>query len=257
MDVKVRKKEFDFPVDLEKWIVFSPYEENAFDDGKSLVGSWDEMTGTVKIVAEFRVDGNYSVSEPTSTVELLENGNSPDKVTLKNADNHPVIPGTAWAGTFRHHMVDLCRKLEIDKKTVDELFGIKDIQSQDYFKSPVRFEESTVLDGKSIVLTRTAIDRFTVAPKNTGLFTAEVCYGGKGDLIIFFDKNDINDIQKQLIMTTLCDMQLGMVTVGGENGVGRGRVYINRLTVNGNDRTNVLNMICRGEECDPIKILEG
>lgn len=244
MDVSIKKRVFDFPKDLNTWIEFNPYlqqsDTNAFDTAEDIKGEDGGTSEWVSVSADISIYGNFSVSVPTSKVELAENGSSPDKIPLKNIYRKPVISGTAWAGTFRHHMNELCQQLGIDRQNVNTLFGIDDYKSYVYSKSKIRFDETQIDDGKEIVVTRNAVDRFTGGPKNTGLFTAELCYGGKGVLNISFAK-DASKLQKQLIAMTIYDLQLGLVTVGGEAGVGRGIVHVDSFDVNGKNCLDRLN----------------
>ena len=261
MDVGVKKKMFDFPTDLSAWLDFNPYDRTKGKDQfavcNDLVGDNQVDTSWIDIRAEITIDGNFSVSVPTSRVELAENGSSPDKIPLKNHKNLPVISGTAWAGTFRHHMNDLCQLLGIDRAQVNELFGIDNEEEHIFSKSRILFGETQIEGGKEVVITRNAIDRFTGGPKNTGLFTAELCYGGKGTLDISYSSS-ISDFQRQLIAMTLYDLQLGLVTVGGECGVGRGRIYIKNCCVNSKECMELLNKVLQDScEISVDKLLEG
>ncbi|MBP5330788.1 MAG: hypothetical protein J6Y89_02940, partial [Lachnospiraceae bacterium] len=224
MSVQVRKKEFDFPGNYENWLKFSPYAAGSFSDPE-LKGLYNKTADRIEISADISIDGNFSVSNPTSSREPIENGASPDKVPLKNFNNLPVISGASWAGSFRHHMNALCRSMNIEEENVNLMFGIDDARKYIFSKSKIRFEETEISCGQEIVISRNAIDRFTSAPKNTGLFTAEVCYGGTGKLRISFNKNTLTDLQKQLLAASLSDLQLGLLTAGGEGGIGRGRIH--------------------------------
>ncbi len=261
MDVSIRKRIFDFPADLETWISLDPYNKAGrntfFEQADVIKGSFRENSSWINIRADISVDGNFSVSVPTSKVELAENGTSPDKIPLKDYKERPVISGTAWAGTFRHHMNELCQQLGISREQVNGLFGIENEQKHEYSRSKIRFSESVVTGGKEVVVTRNAVDRFTGGPRNSALFTAELCYGGRSTLEITYTSG-ITPIQKQLLSLTIYDLQLGLVTVGGEGNVGRGRVHIDSLTVNDKDKTTVLNDALQGTgEFTVSDLLEG
>lgn len=261
MDVAIRKRIFEFPADLETWLSLDPYikdgREKFFDQANPLEAVNKDNASWVSIRAEISVDGSFSVSVPTSKVELAENGSSPDKIPLKDYKDYPVISGTAWAGTFRHHMNDLCLQLGLDRNQVNELFGIDDEKSHKYSKSKIRFFESVVTGGKEVIVTRNAVDRFTGGPRTSALFTAELCYGGKSSLSISY-ASGVTPIQKQLLALTIYDLQLGLVTVGGEGNVGRGRIHIDSLLVNDKDKTAVLNDLLQGvSEISSSGLLEG
>ena len=90
-----------------------------------------------------------------------------------------------------------------------------------------------------MTVTRTAIERYTAAPRNRALFTSQVAVGGVGELVITFPA-DTSDLLKGLLGVTLCDLNLGLLGFGGENGIGRGSTVITELTVNGVERTDEL-----------------
>ncbi len=243
MTVSAKELVFSFPEQVDQWMMFSPYRTDAFKEGKPLLGSDNKTDDYIRIKANIRIDGNFSVSNPTSDRIPDDEGSSPDKVPLKNLSGNPVISGSAWAGSFRHHIRGLCESLGLDWSIGDKMFGINDSKSNDYSRSILRFEETVITGGKEIVVTRNAIDRFTGGPKNTGLFTAEICYGGKGELTICFERGALTGIQRQLLSATLYDLQLGIMTIGGEAGIGRGRVKFDHLFVNGNDRTDLIKKV--------------
>ena len=84
---------------------------------------------------------------------------------------------------------------------------------------------------------RTAIDRFTASPRNGALYTNMVYSGGKGELIIEFRTDELTSGQKALLAACICDMHTGLLTVGGQSSVGSGLMQIEKLSVNGADRT--------------------
>ena len=90
-----------------------------------------------------------------------------------------------------------------------------------------------------MLVTRTALERFTAAPRNRALFTSEVAVGGTGELAVTIP-SDTPARVKGLLGAALCDLHLGLLGFGGENGIGRGMAEITRLTVNGTDRTEAL-----------------
>jgi len=243
MSVSARKLVFSFPEQIEQWMKFSAHSTNAFKDADELTGEDDKSEKLVWIKANILIDGNFSVSNPTSDRIPEDEGSSPDKVPLKNMSGNPLISGSAWAGAFRHHIIGLCEKLGLDQSIGNKMFGINDPKTNDYSRSLLRFEETEITGGKEVVITRNAIDRFTGGPKNTGLFTSEICYGGKGELTICFESGALSGIQRQLLSAALYDLQLGIMTLGGEAGIGRGRVKIDKITVNGNDRTESIKKV--------------
>ena len=105
--VEIRKKIFMFPAELEKWIEFDPYADDAFLNAVELSGGLLDMN--VEIEVGFKMVGTFSVRVNTARSKIMEDGSVPDTVPLEDHSGNPVIPGTVWAGAFRHHMHDIHR----------------------------------------------------------------------------------------------------------------------------------------------------
>ncbi len=253
MAVEVRKKEFVFseegngeevvfPDVIDKWLAFDPFDKDAFAEADLVAaGAGDRKNMTIHL--DLTMKGSFSVRVNTARAERLkEDGSIPDSLPLRNQDKNPVIPGTSWAGTFRHHMLDLLRQSGIEPiygkeaEALNLLFG-KSQEEGKHIRSEIRFKETAITGGAAYSITRNAVERFTQAPRNTALYTNRLWQGGKGELEITVTESKMTKLQRQLLAIALIDMDLGLMTVGGEAGVGRGRCMITRLTVNGQDKT--------------------
>ena len=241
--VDIVKKTFLFPDDLDDWIKFDAYAEDAFKQGTALEGRLLKTESVIRIA--FRMKSTFSVRVRTARVEVMDDGSRPDAVPLKDFKGNPVIPGTAWAGVFRHHMHHLLRdtgveELSPEMNAVDRIFGMSNKKGE-MFKSLINFSETAICieDEKKQRLTimRTAIDRFTASPRNGALYTNMVYSGGKGELIIEFRTDELTSGQKALLAACICDMHTGLLTVGGQSSVGSGLMQIEKISVNGADRT--------------------
>lgn len=241
-EVKIRKKDFPFPDKLEEWIRFQSYAEDAFSEAEELEGK--KKDSDVEVEIGFQMMGTFSVRVNTAKTELMEDGSVPDTVPLENHRGNPVIPGTAWAGAFRHHMHGLLRDAgyaedSAEMKKMDMLFGMAD-DAKNNKKSAIAFSESEISienkDKQKMSVVRTAIDRFTAAPRSAALFTNMVYSGGTGSLHISFDKNVVLDMHRQLLAACICDLHLGLLSVGGEASVSRGIMQVTELKVNGCDK---------------------
>ena len=238
--VKAQKKVFSLPEQLEEWLDFDPYAAKAFSVGTELVGKLQK--GDNRIEVDFEMVGTFSVRVKTAKTELAEDGSVPDSVPMENYKGNPVIPGTTWAGVFRHHMLSLLKDV-CDKENeiiVNKLFGVAE-NPKDFRKSQLTFSESEIKvkdkHAQKRAVIRNAVERFTAAPKNTGLFTSMVYSGGMGTLQIDFLPKEMGETQLELLAATICDMHLGMISVGGEASVGRGIMQVKALRLNGNDIT--------------------
>lgn len=243
MDIEVRKKVFDFPDNLDMWLDFEPFVIEAFAEAELLEGEIGKSDAKIEI--GFHMTGPFSVRVNTAKTELAEDGSIPDSVPMENIYGNPIIPGTAWAGCFRHHMHDLLRDVGVEEgssemKKVDELFGYDD-NASNIKKSVFTFSETeVVVDNKQLQKTsvmRTAIDRFTASPKNGALFTSMVYTGGTGKLYISFDRRKVNEKHLELLAACICDLHLGFMSLGGEASIGRGLMQVDKVSYNGADKT--------------------
>ena len=122
---------------------------------------------------------------------------------------------------------------------IDAVFG-KVPSGADSRKSQITFYETEIIGGQNITVTRNAVDRYTQIPRNGALFTSEVHQGGTGTLEIRISDTVSDELFLQLLAAALYDLDLGLLTVGGEAGVGRGRAEIKELCINGTDVTQAM-----------------
>ena len=252
MDVEVRKKEFIFPDQLEEWLSYYPLSKRfgETDKGTPLEGKESTRTQTDISVSIFMKD-SFNIRVNTSRAECLEDGTVPDSIPLMNSSNQPVIPGTVWAGVFRHHIHRLLRETgmtdtdyEKEIQRIDyDCFGISSDKKIAHKKSQISFSETKIEGGRANTITRNAVDRFTAAPKNTGLFTNQVWTGGKGILHIRLDDR-IKKEDTLLLLAAIYDMGKGLMTIGGEAGIGRGIIEIDDLKIDGVSKKEILDTGC-------------
>lgn len=244
MAISVWKKTFSFPEQLDAWLENHPMEER-FCVGKrgiKLNGLAETDDNYSQIVIRFVMQDSFNIRVNTSRAEALSDGTIPDSVPLMNVKGKPVIPGTAWTGTFRHHMHRLLREsgmhdneLQYEIKRLDfECFGISSDKKINHIRSKICFSESEITGGCANTIVRNAVDRFTAAPKNTGLFTNQVWTGGEGVLQIRVASH-INTSDKMLLKAAIGDMGVGLLTVGGEAGIGRGMMRIIDIKLDGTE----------------------
>ena len=240
MDVGIRKRAFSIPGELDAWLDFDPFVEGAFQNCQDRSASDAKADGMLILRAALTMDGSYSVRMNTSALAQAGDRVVPDTVPMENRLGDPVVPGTSWAGAFRHHMRALAQDCGLGEQAmneIDALFGVGG--GKEKSRSAIRFSETDVKDSKRMTVTRTAIERYTAAPRNRALFTSQVAVGGGGELVITLPANT-SDLLKGLLGVTLCDMNFGLLGFGGENGIGRGSAIITELTVNGIERTDEL-----------------
>ena len=242
--IRIYKRTFSFPADLNEWLQFSPYDYGAF--GEEMDIEKVSTNRNCKIEIGFRMKSTFSIRVKKERSETIEDNTHtpPRSVPLENFQSKPVIPGSVWAGTFRHHMHQLLRDVGIEEesdemKNLDILFGMSSMKNGNK-KSILKFYESVIqIDDKEkqkLMITRTAIDRFTSSPRTAALYTSLVYCGGKGVLQIEFDHKSLTCAYRELLAACICDMHTGILTVGGQSSVGSGIMEIENLIVNGKNK---------------------
>lgn len=270
MRAEIFKRKFTLgkeSTDNALWLGFDPFDEANFDgdpvEGKKLEDE-KNITGRkdMDIHAQLQMNGSFTVRVKST----VPGGVDQYPMHTMRDEKIKVIPGTSWAGVFRHHMRSLALQAGLGKdfcKAIDDLFG----KTADGVpkRSRIIFHETEIRDGRKLNVVRNALDRFTMAPRDTALFHTEVCQGGKGELRIElrddlrkFDqrlsKEDRDkfttqqELLEQLLYAALLDLHNGLLNVGGEGSVGRGRVKIVGLTINGEPTTELLGYTLKKEE---------
>ena len=244
VSAEFRKKEFSMEGELEAWLVFDPFVSNAFpEDGKLEPARPADKADAAELCIEIglQMEGSFTVRVNTTVLPKQDEKVAPDSSPLTAMAGRPTIPGTAWAGSFRHHMrhlaVSIGRSDLLDD--IDALFGkVRNGKA----KSKIRFSEAVIKGARFYTTTRTAVDRFTAAPRNQALFSEQVAQGGTAQLVIHLP-GDTKPELLQLLAAALNDLHLRLLTVGGESGVGRGRCEITGLSVNGRDSTEKVHAL--------------
>lgn len=185
---------------------------------------------------------SFSVRVYTTAIVPTEEEAVPNQIALENKTGDAVIPGTSLAGCFRHYMRQLatgCGLGEPVCQQIDSLFGIAENSKK---RSAISFSEAVVGTKERITMTRNAIDRFTNAPRNQGLFTTSVARGGKASVTILLPENTAS-VLRRLLAASINDLNQGLLTLGGEAGVGRGICRVTQLTVNGKEKTSEMQAL--------------
>ena len=143
---------------------------------------------------------------------------------LKNAHGESVIPGTSWAGVFRHRMYRILSEVGYAQKEnlLNKLFGTQQNASA------IVFEESVIRDDYLIDQTRNAIDRFTGGAGDKKLFTNRLSVGGVVTLTVHMKHYMLDEKERimaeQLLEACVQDLMDGIIYVGGMGSVGGGRM---------------------------------
>lgn len=141
-------------------------------------------------------------------------------------DGKAVVPGTAWAGLFRHKILELLfecmdKKEEKARNMVDKLFG-SERKEKEKRRARIAFEEAADLNGQSDfrMITRNKIDRFTGGVLNAALFSERIAVGGMFRLGIRIQ--DAKDYEIGLLLLAIEELSNGLAAIGGTTAAGRG-----------------------------------
>ncbi len=160
----------------------------------------------------------------------------PDAVMMHypiNGKDTPIIPGTAWAGAFRHALENAARELgkhDEMRKLQKELFGYVEENAAkarrqkkpEAAPSRIRFQLSEVNSGSMMTYTRNKIDRFTGGVANTALFDEKPVY--KGMVTLKLTVKSCKDHEVGMVLLALNELGNGIQTIGGDAAIGRGRL---------------------------------
>ena len=225
--------------DMKRYIDFD--WKDVKDDFKLIDGEEDEVY--VSLESKLALESFIFIRDYATLdrVEPVKDSKFVDAKTLTNRFGDVIIPGTAWAGVFRHHIGKVLEKAGYENKTqfLDDLFGyqtkdddIGKTKEVPKSKSNIFFTETMIKDEDIMMLnrTRTAVDRFSGSALQTGaLFTGRVAYkkeesGSKPICLKIKIKKDFAELEfaKNLINICFKDIENGYLTVGGNASIGAG-----------------------------------
>lgn len=244
-DLKNKKGLFDWLSSERGWTEASASVKQPIQEALKVTSLHTDIRKRATLKATFGLDGTLLIRSGfgdldarADTVHLRAvrtNGKDPVSV--------PVIPATSWGGILRHRALKIARTVASyernpDSKAafqfVEDLFGpseIKENEEKSAKKLPVKasrisIEESEVKDAESLEITRVAIDRFTGGAYEGALFTEQPLVGNKASEVelVLTLRNPIPS-EVGLLLLLLKDLWTGDLPIGGESGIGRGRLY--------------------------------
>lgn len=213
------------------WVDFS-VSGKEINEGKFLLS---EQGKRISIELELKQKNSSGISIRQYTTDVSDGKKAmPDYVQLtSNIDGEakPVIPGTSWAGAFKHHMEQLLMSDGITKKEAED-------ETKKWFgstskRSSISFSESKINDSKPMVISRNAIDRFSGGTADGALYTEKYYYGGKTKLTISVPCISDNDKLLRSLVASVFDLHFGFMATGGLSSVGRGLFDITDASIDG------------------------
>ena len=192
----------------------------------------------------FRIEADFRLR--TSLLIRSSSGDpkDPDMVHLHSKDK-PVIPGTSFAGAFRHRAALIANAIGWKKKddknmdVVCDMFGAvhkqdekrKDAKETDLWASRVTIEERLVKNVKPQWQDRVAIDRFTGGSLQSALFNEKPVYPcpikaeAETNVQLKLTLEEPEEAEIGLLLLTLRDFWYGNTALGGETSNGRGTLH--------------------------------
>jgi len=223
VSVAYQKREFDIETELDEWLDFDMFDDGSWDGISEEELSEYEYNGEI-ITIPLVQKGAISIRRYVTDAPESEEKTFPDyeQITLKNGT--PVIPGTSWAGAFRHrianYLENYCTNNEKLPKDFKCLFGF--VEGDKSKKSDIYFSETELSGGTQKIITRNSIDRFSAGTKDGALFTERTYYNCKTELKIEIRLKEENSTLKKLVYACVLDLCLGYLAVGGLTSIGHG-----------------------------------
>ncbi len=239
----LKKRIFDLEQEaqLDQWLDFDLYDEISWNKTEEYTIA-DDYDGYTRITLQLRQNGAISIRQYVTDVGA-EGETLPDYKHIALRDGTGIIPGSSWAGAFRSRYLEFA-----GQKAADSLFGYVNEKNKTDMthRSRIVFSESMISDDFPKTMTRNSIDRFSAATKDTALYTERTSYYGKTELNILL-ADEVTATEKAILAAVILDLHHGFLAVGGLTAVGRGMFHVTGLTVNGEDRTVLLDSASTAE----------
>lgn len=262
--VYLRDFTFTDGTQITNWLNFDPQKESNWIKAEDVWGQpdgekWKAFESTIsngtQIALTLQQEGGISIRRYTTTPSQKHDGKTikaePDYSQMTYRNGNPVIPGTSWAGAFRHAISEFVdpkhqdrgAKGNKDPEIVRKYFGVVDGRIKR--KSYIYFSESEIKNATPKEFTRNAINRFTGGTKDGALYTERTYYNGKdiGLTITIHKNHEATAEQEQRFMraltAALVDLHEGFLAVGGETSIGRGLFKITSIDINGKNQQNI------------------
>lgn len=234
-----RLRQFDLTqkTDLTAWLAYG--REWADDDpkwqsGNDIAQLLGETIGERESRDQFQISANFAIDGSILIRSGFETEFGPDMAHLESRRGQEIVPilsGTSLAGVMRSQALRIAHTISGNEATatnfVRNLFGYMPVEGEDdaatRVASRVLVKETEITGNyKRLVQSRVAIDRFSGGALESALFTEQPIFGGETVLTLHVKR--ASDAEKGLLLLVLKDLWAGMIAVGGEASVGRGRL---------------------------------
>ena len=231
---EIRDLQMDNPKNVMAWLSGDVWKTN---QGKSKLTPTRLPTDQRRF---FRIEADFELRTSLLIRSSSEKPDDPDMVHL-HSNGKPVIPGTSFAGAFRHRAALIAKAIgwhthQKDADTVCEMFGAVHKQDDDNndsnqttpWASRVLIEERLVENVKPQWQDRVAIDRFTGGSLQSALFNEKPVYPcpikaeTQTNVQLRLTLEEPEKAEIGLLLLTLRDFWYGNAALGGETSGGRG-----------------------------------
>lgn len=243
--LELRTKTFVLPNDRSAWLDFDIFGNHKDKNDSALyMPLWKEHPAenthgkNTQIALTLNQKGTSPLSVRVYSTEVSAGSQTAADYShltyQKDGKTIAVIPGTSWAGTFRHAMIGLLGGKYSETETeLQELFG--KVTGKEVSRSKILFSETYFENGTEKTVTRNAIDRFTGGAADTALFTEKIYYGGKDGALQITLPADTNPRFFRALAAAIADLHEGILCVGGESSIGHGLLEITKIEMTGKD----------------------
>jgi len=176
--------------------------------------------------ATFTLDGSLIIKSGSGGADV------PDAVHLRSfrLKRHrpvPVLSGTSLAGALRARALRIARTVGAEEKAADLVNGLfgPPGESRAPRASRLAVEETEIVAPLELVVNRVKIDRFTGGAYPAALFSEQPLYGLDGTRVkVKLTIQNPEEEEIGLLLLLLKDLWTGDLPLGGEAGIGRGRL---------------------------------
>ena len=180
----------------------------------------------------FQIEADFELRTSLLIRSPSEDPEAPDMGHLHSV-GEPVVPGTSFAGAFRHRASVIANTIGWSEDAVSEMFGPVHEQQNageqtELWASRVWIEEQLVKNVETRWQDRVAIDRFTGGSLDSALFNEKPVYplslkkATEPNLRLNLTLEEPEVAEIGLLLLTLRDFWHGYAVLGGETSGGRG-----------------------------------
>lgn len=249
------------PADVKTWLLqsFMQADFNGWRTDFERLG--DEQTPGLPTHGRFFFEGLFKISDSLMVKDYASESEAFDidavmvmSRTAGRTELQPVLPGPSIRGALRHQAARIFNTFYPDahhQAAFRNFFGHVDTagntsvvpsgedKSAKAVKSRLRVEEHLIQNPLLKLQQRIKIDRFTGGTVPTALFDCAALWHHQAESMVHveLEARIKHDWEAGLLLLVIKDLWLGWAAVGGETGVGRGRLagYKGTLRYNGVD----------------------